>query len=64
MKRRKLNYRVNKQIQLDRENWIIAPNHHEAIINKEKFDKVQDILNNYVTRTTRKGNLDTLSGFF
>ena len=62
-KRRKLNYRVNKQIQLDKENWIITPNHHEAIISKEKFDKVQDILNNYATRTNRKGNLDTLSGF-
>ena len=62
-KRRKLNYRVNKQIRLDKENWIITPNHHEAIISKEKFDKVQDILNNYVTRTNRKGNLDTLSGF-
>ena len=44
-KRRKLNYRVNKQIQLEKENWIITPNHHEAIISKEKFDKVQDILN-------------------
>ena len=62
-KRRKLNYRVNKQIQLDKENWIITPNHHEEIISKEKFDKVQDILNNYVSRTNRKGNLDTLSGF-
>ena len=44
-KRRKLNYRVNKQIQLEKENWIITPNHHEAIISEEKFDKVQDILN-------------------
>lgn len=41
-KRRKLNYRVNKQIQLEKEIWIITPNHHEAIISKEKFDKVQD----------------------
>ena len=48
-KRRKLNYRVNKQIQLEKENWIITPNHHEAIISKEKFDKVQDILNRQAT---------------
>jgi hypothetical protein len=39
-KRRKLNYRVNKQIQLDKKNWIIIPNHYEAIISKEEFDKV------------------------
>lgn len=62
-KRRKLNYRVNKQLRLDKENWIVTPNHHEAIISKEKFDKVQDILNNYTVRTNRKGNLDPLSGF-
>ena len=43
-KKRKLNYRVNKKINIDKENWIVAENHHEAIINKEKFDKVQDIL--------------------
>lgn len=42
-KRRKLNYRVNKQIQLEKKNWIITPNHHEAIISKEKlrYFKVQ-----------------------
>ena len=41
-KRRKLNYGVNKQFQLEKKNWIITPNHHEAIISKEKFDKVQE----------------------
>lgn len=39
-KRRRLNYRVNKQIQLDKKNWIIISNHHETIISKEEFDKV------------------------
>ena len=28
-KRRKLNYRVNKQVELEKENWIITPNHHK-----------------------------------
>lgn len=62
-KRRKLNYRVNKQIQLDKENWIITPNHHEAIISKEMFDNVQEILDNHFVRINRKGVLDNLSGF-
>ena len=48
---------------LPEDEWKRVENCHEAIISKEKFDKVQDILNNYVTRTNRKGNLDTLSGF-
>ncbi len=63
MKWRFLNYRINKQIELDKDNWIIAPNHHEAIICKEIFDKVQDILDNYSVRINRKGTLDNLTGF-
>ena len=39
-KKRKLNYRVDKKIKLDKENWIVTENHHEAIISKEDFDKV------------------------
>lgn len=62
-KKRKLNYRVNKKIKVDKEDWIVTENHHEAIIAKEKFDKVQEILNNYSTRANRNGNLEILSGF-
>lgn len=61
-KRRKLNYRVNKQIQLEKGNWIITPNHHEAIISKEKFDKVQDILNRQA-KVNKDGSIGILSGF-
>ena len=43
-KKRKLNYRVNKKIKIDKEDWIVTENHHKAIVNKEKLDKVQDIL--------------------
>lgn len=45
-KKRKPNYRVNKKINIDKENWIVTENHHEAIISKGKFDKVQNILDN------------------
>ena len=61
-KRRKLNYRINKQIQLEKGNWIITPNHHEAIISKEKFDKVQDILNRQA-KVNKDGSIGILSGF-
>lgn len=62
-KKRKLNYRLNKKINIDKEDWIVTENHHEAIISKEKFDKVQEILDNHVTRTNMDGNFETLSGF-
>lgn len=61
-KKRKLNYRVDKKINIDKENWIITPNHHEAIISKEKFDKVQDILNRQA-KVNKDGSIGILSGF-
>lgn len=61
-KKRKLNYRVNKKINIDKENWIVTENHHEAIINKEKFDKVQDILDRQ-TKVNKDGSIDLLSVF-
>ena len=39
-KKRKINYRIDKKIKLDKENKIVIENHHEAIISKEDFDKV------------------------
>ena len=41
---------VNRAVQYYRnkgysDEWIITENHHEPIISKEKFDKVQEILN-------------------
>jgi hypothetical protein len=53
----------NKKIEVDKEDWIVTENHHEAIISKEKFDKVQNILDNYTTRTNKRGSFDVLSEF-
>lgn len=56
-KRRKLNYRVDKKISIDKENWIVTESHHEAIIDKEKFDKVQDILDRQV-KVNKDGSIN------
>lgn len=40
----KPNYRTDKLIDVNKDEWIITENHHEAIISKETFDKVQNIL--------------------
>ena len=61
-KKRKLNYRVDKKINIDKENWIVTENHHEPIISKEKFDKVQDILNRQA-KVNKDGSIGILSGF-
>ena len=44
-----------------KENWIVTPNHHEAIIGKEKFDKVQEILDRK-SKVNKDGSIDVLSG--
>ena len=61
IKKRKLNYRVNKKINIDKENWIVTENHHEAIISKEKFEKVQEILDRK-SKVNKDGSIDILSG--
>ena len=60
-KKRKLNYRIDKKIKLDKENWIVTENHHEAIISKEDFDKVQEILDRK-SKVNKDGSIDILSG--
>ena len=43
--RKKKNYKLKKQIMLDKDEWIKVENTHEPIISKEEFEKVQNILN-------------------
>ena len=61
-KKRKLNYRVDKKISIDKKDWIVTENHHEAIVSKEKFDKVQYILDRQA-KANKDGSIDILSGF-
>lgn len=42
---KKINYKLKKQIMLDKDKWIKVENTHEPIILKEDFEKVQNILN-------------------
>ena len=37
----KPNYRTDKLIDVNKDEWIIIENHHEPIISKDKFDEVQ-----------------------
>ena len=38
------NYKVKKTVIKDEEDWVVIPNAFEAIITKEQFDMVQEIL--------------------
>lgn len=42
--KRMLSYKVHKVVDVPKENWIVVENNHEPIIDKETFNKVQDII--------------------
>ena len=61
-RRKKLNYKSKKEIRTKKEDWIIIPDTHEAIIDKKVFDTVQLLLEKNKHKTNNK-NLYLLSGF-
>jgi len=42
-RRKKINYKIKKEVRTPKENWIIVENTHEPIIDKEMFDMVQSV---------------------
>lgn len=43
-KKKMISYKVHKQVDVPKENWIVVKNNHEPIIDMETFEKVQDII--------------------
>ncbi len=41
------NHKIKKRTPLPKEKWIIVPNTHEALISKEQFNTVQELLNKH-----------------
>jgi len=58
----KPNYRENKLIDVNKEDWIKTENHHEAIISKDEFDEVQKILDRKI-KVNKNNELDLFSGY-
>ena len=58
----KQNYRTDKLIDVNKDEWIITENHHEPIISKDKFDEVQQILNRK-TKVNKNDDIDLFSGY-
>lgn len=57
-KQTQINYKLKKPIHHKRDEWIVVPNTHEPIIEKEKFYAVQEILKSKAC--TRKKSRDIL----
>lgn len=61
-RRKKINYKSKKIIRVPKNEWIIVENTHEAIIDKDTFEKVQNIYEKNKNRNYIKNNL-LFSGF-
>lgn len=60
-KKKKINYKVKKQVDIPKGNWIKVENTHEPIISLEEFNRVQKILQNR-SYVPNKGKPHLLSG--
>ena len=58
----KPNYRTDKLIDVNKDEWIITENHHEPIISKDKFDEVQQILNRKA-KVNKNDDIDLFSDY-
>jgi len=58
----KPSYRVDKLIDVSKDKWIKIENHHEVIITKDKFEKVQQILNRKV-KVNKNNEIDLFAGY-
>lgn len=62
-KLRKINYKVQKSVYVDKEAWMCVDGTHAPIIPREKFDAVQDILSRDVRTPPSQDRVLPLSGY-
>ena len=62
-KTKRINYKVDQHMKVDKEDWIRVPGTHEAIISRQIFDLVQEMLRKDTRCGNYKDTLYLLSGF-
>ena len=58
-----ISYKIKQCRAVPREEWIIVEGTHEAIIDRSKFDKVQELLKQRTKISQKSGELDLFAGF-
>ena len=57
-----ISYKIHKRVSLPKEEWIIVKNTHEAIIDREVFDKVQEAILGRDTKMNSDGKISIFAG--
>jgi len=61
-KKRTISYKVHKLVNINVDEWVSVKNSHRPIINKEDFERVQNIIYNRDTRIKENKKYDVFSG--
>ncbi len=56
-------YKVKKLQRVPEDEWMVCENHHEGIVDRETFDKVQRIFDTDTRMTQEQGRITMLGGF-
>ncbi len=57
-----ISYKINQCVAVPKENWIVVENTHEAIIDKDIFEKAQALFNRNTRKPLHKKELDLFAG--
>lgn len=61
-KRKRISHKVHRNIDISEENWIVIENHHKALIERDEFDKVQELLYARNIRVKKNNEYDIFAG--
>lgn len=58
-----ISYKIKQCMAIPKEDWIIVEGTHEAIVDRETFDKAQSLFNQFIRKAPQKSEVDLFSGF-
>ncbi|MBR6654122.1 MAG: recombinase family protein [Oscillospiraceae bacterium] len=58
-----ISYKISKCRNIPQSDWIVVENTHEAIIDKDTFEKAQSLFNQFTRTSPKKRDIDLFSGF-
>ena len=62
-KNTKISYKIKQCVAVPKEEWYVVEGTHEAIIDKETFEKAQSLFNHNIRRSSGKDEADLFAGF-